>query len=57
MNVLVESQRDAVTGLLKGFTSNYIPVLLAGEDPLKEQLAKVTLDHMDDKLSVYGILN
>jgi len=57
MNVLVESQRDAVTGLLKGFTSNYIPVLLDGEDSLKEQLVQVTLDGTDDKQFVYGKLN
>lgn len=56
-NVLVESQRDAVTGLLKGFTSNYIPVLLDGADSFKEQLVKVTLDRIDNNLFVYGYLN
>jgi len=56
MKVLVESQRDAKTGLLKGFTSNYIPVLLDGKDSLKEQLVKVTLDAIDNNLFVYGKL-
>jgi len=54
--VLVESQRDAVTGLLRGFTSNYIPVLLDGEDALKEQLVNVTLEYKDNNDLVYGYL-
>jgi len=57
MNVLVESQRDAVTGLLKGFTPNYIPILLDGEDSLKEELVKVTIDRIDNNKNVYGSLN
>ena len=57
MNVLVESQRDAVTGLLKGFTSNYIPILLNGDDSLKEQLVYVSIESMDTNLNVYGCLN
>ncbi|VAV83249.1 tRNA t(6)A37-methylthiotransferase [hydrothermal vent metagenome] len=35
MTVLVESARDKKTGLLKGRTTNYIPVLIDGGDELK----------------------
>lgn len=57
MSVLVESQRDAVTGLLKGYTSNYIPILLDGDDSLKEQLVYVAIEGMDTNRNVYGHLN
>jgi len=56
VEVLVESQRDADTGLLKGLTSNYIPVLLNGSDSLQEHLVNATVDIIDDKLRVYGML-
>ena len=55
-DVLVESQRDAATGMLKGLTSNYLPVLIEGADSLKENLVKVSIDMIDDKPSVYGSL-
>jgi threonylcarbamoyladenosine tRNA methylthiotransferase MtaB len=56
VEVLVESQRDADTGLLKGLTSNYIPVLLDGSDSLQEHLVNATIDRIDDKLHVFGVL-
>ena len=34
VRVLVESKRDRVSGLLKGYSSNYIPVLLPGGEEL-----------------------
>ncbi len=54
--VLVEAQRDTATGQLRGLTSNYIPVLIDGEDSLKEILVNVTVDSIDDNLYVYGSL-
>ncbi|MCP3951873.1 MAG: tRNA (N(6)-L-threonylcarbamoyladenosine(37)-C(2))-methylthiotransferase MtaB [Desulfobacterales bacterium] len=56
VDVLVESQRDNVTGLLKGLTSNYMPVLIDGEDSLKENIVNVTVDRIDYKLLIYGSL-
>lgn len=41
--VLVERERDRKTGLLKGLTSNYIPVQLDGDDHLMNRLVPVTL--------------
>jgi threonylcarbamoyladenosine tRNA methylthiotransferase MtaB len=57
VKVLVESQRDTATGLLKGLTSNYIPVLIDGPDSMKENLVDVTIDRISDNLSVFGSLN
>jgi len=56
VEVLVESKRDAATGLLKGLTSNYIPVLIDGPDSVKENLVQVTIDIVTDNLSIYGSL-
>ncbi|MBI4828075.1 MAG: tRNA (N(6)-L-threonylcarbamoyladenosine(37)-C(2))-methylthiotransferase MtaB, partial [Nitrospinae bacterium] len=44
MDVLVETTRDEATGLLKGFTDNYIPVLFEGGEELKGRLARAVLD-------------
>jgi threonylcarbamoyladenosine tRNA methylthiotransferase MtaB len=45
-DVLIEGKRDRVTGLLKGLTRNYIPVLVEGDDewmnrPVKTRITKV----------------
>ncbi len=52
VEVLIESTRDRATGLLKGVTSNYIPVLLSGEDDLKNSLVRVRVDNVDDNNTV-----
>lgn len=41
--VLIESARDKKTGLLKGRTSNYIPVFVDGPDGLKGKVVSATL--------------
>lgn len=41
--VLIEGTRDRATGLLKGYTDNYIRVLLAGPDSLMNSLLRVRL--------------
>ncbi len=43
LTVLIENQRDLSTGLLKGHTENYIPVLVEGDDSLKNLLVPVTI--------------
>lgn len=45
--VLVEKVRDRQTGLLKGLTSNYIPVQFSGEDRLMNQLVPVYLERLE----------
>lgn len=42
--VLIEGQRDKTTGYLRGFTKNYIPVLVKGDERLFHQVVDVKLD-------------
>jgi threonylcarbamoyladenosine tRNA methylthiotransferase MtaB len=53
--VLVEGKRDRSTGLLTGFTNNYIPVLLEGDEELLHQVVPVTICKID-KGKVFGTL-
>ena len=46
--VLIENQRDTKSGLLKGHTGNYIPVMVAGPDSLKNNLVPVTLQRVSE---------
>ncbi len=41
LDVVVEHQRDKGSGLLKAMSSNYIPVLIAGPDELKNTMQSV----------------
>ena len=54
--VLIEGKRDSATGLLKGLTRNYIPVLLEGQDDLYHRLVLARIDGIKDG-SVYGKLD
>lgn len=47
MDVLVEGRRDRSTGLLRGITGNYIPVLFTGDNALMGTLQRVTLDGIE----------
>jgi threonylcarbamoyladenosine tRNA methylthiotransferase MtaB len=42
--VLAEGRRDPVTGLLKGVSDNYLPVLFTGEDRLRNSIVHVSID-------------
>jgi len=46
--VLIEGKRDRATGCLKGFTRNYIPVLVKGEDDLFHRLVEARLTRVED---------
>jgi threonylcarbamoyladenosine tRNA methylthiotransferase MtaB len=41
--VLIESSRDSETGMLKGYSSNYLPVLVDGPDTLMNRVVPVDL--------------
>lgn len=41
--VLIENSRDRETGMLKGYTDNYIPVLLEGKDKLMNKLINIRI--------------
>ncbi len=51
--VLVEGKRDKSLGFLTGFTNNYIPVVLEGNDELLHQIVRVTICKID-KGKVFG---
>ncbi|UCD71856.1 MAG: tRNA (N(6)-L-threonylcarbamoyladenosine(37)-C(2))-methylthiotransferase MtaB [Syntrophobacterales bacterium] len=48
LEVLVEGKRDKLTGRLKGYSGNYIPVLIEGEDDLANQEIRVLATDLDD---------
>jgi threonylcarbamoyladenosine tRNA methylthiotransferase MtaB len=53
--VLVETKRDRVTGMLKGVSRNYIPVLFEGLDSLQRMLVQVEIHALCGK-QVFGVL-
>jgi tRNA A37 methylthiotransferase MiaB len=47
MPVLIETQRDAATGFLKGISSNYIPVLINSADAKQNSIVNVKIEKME----------
>ena len=47
--VLVETQRTG-DGLLRGFTDNYVPVVIAGKDALMDTIVMVELQHLKNTI-------
>ncbi|MEK6545074.1 MAG: TRAM domain-containing protein, partial [Nitrospinota bacterium] len=41
--LLIENTRDRETGMLKGYTDNYIPVILEGGDKLMNKLINIRI--------------
>jgi len=54
VEVLVENQCDRATGLLKGVSSNYIKVLMTGEDHFKNKIISCKIQKNNNIDSVYG---
>ncbi len=54
--VLVETKRDTKTGMLKGVTRNYIPVLFEGPDSLQKGLVQVCIQAVKGR-EVFGSLD
>lgn len=54
--IIIEMGRDKKTSLLKGFTSNYIPVLVEGDDSIMGKMVSVKIEEVDDYI-VKGRLN
>ena len=48
LEVLVEGKRDKLTGLLKGYSRNYIPVLIEGKDHLVNREVRVVATGLDN---------
>jgi len=55
-DILIETKRNPATGLLKGISPNYIPVLVQGEDHVMNQIVNISIDRITDDLKVYGSL-
>ncbi len=49
LEILVETKRDPETGMLKGVSRNYIPVLFHGPDAWQRNLRDVTIRSVDEK--------
>ncbi len=47
VEVLIEGKRDTNTGYLKGFTKNYIPVLVKGNGELSNHIVEVKIDRTE----------
>jgi threonylcarbamoyladenosine tRNA methylthiotransferase MtaB len=56
VQILIEGKRDNATGLLKGITSNYIPVHVAGEDNLFNTLVQVIIEKIEKNNTVFGVI-
>lgn len=48
LEVLIELTRDKKTGLLKGVTDNFIPVLVEGTNDFKNKIVKVKITEIQD---------
>ena len=56
LEILIEGKQKKSTNLLKGITSNYIPVLVKGADSLKNTMANVTINEVNDNNQVFGTI-
>jgi len=56
LEVLVEGRRDRITGLLRGITRNYIPVLFNGEDSLMATLQQVRITQVEGGIAQGSLL-
>jgi len=57
LEILIEGRQKGHKNLLKGISSNYIPVLVNGEDKLKNTIADVTIDEVNDNHQVFGTIS
>ena len=45
--ILIETEREASTNLLKGISSNYLPVLIDAGDNLKNKIVDVKIQKLE----------
>ena len=55
VEMLIEGKRDKETGLLKGITSNYVPVHVVGEDDLFNTMIQVNIEKIEKDNTVFGV--
>ena len=56
LEVLVESTRHSPSGLLKGLSSNYIPVLIDAADDHKNQIRSVSVENLVGNILIGHLL-
>jgi threonylcarbamoyladenosine tRNA methylthiotransferase MtaB len=56
VEILIEGVRDEITGLLKGLTSNYIPVMIEGKDHHRNTLAKARIIRLQGESAMFGVI-
>ncbi len=57
LDVLIETTRHRPTGLLKGLSSNYIPILIDADDDYKNKLKAVRAQKFTDDILLGTILS
>ncbi|MBN1526053.1 MAG: tRNA (N(6)-L-threonylcarbamoyladenosine(37)-C(2))-methylthiotransferase MtaB [Candidatus Omnitrophica bacterium] len=57
LDVLVETKRDKVTGLLTGYSDNYIKVEFEGSDSLMGRIAAVRVKRLDGERTIGTVKN
>ena len=57
LEILIEGRQNKASRILKGTTSNYIPVLVKGEDKLKNTITNITIDEVNDNNQVFGTIS
>jgi threonylcarbamoyladenosine tRNA methylthiotransferase MtaB len=53
--ILIETKRERSTGLLKGISSNYLPILIDADYECKNKLIEVRIEKLE-KNQLFGIL-
>jgi threonylcarbamoyladenosine tRNA methylthiotransferase MtaB len=57
LDVLIETTRHRLTGLLKGLSSNYIPILIDANNDYKNKLVAVRAQKLADDILLGTILS
>ena len=52
--ILIETEREKEKGLLKGFSPEYLPVVIEGPDTLKNTIQRVRIERIHDDFSLFG---
>jgi len=53
--ILIETKRERSTGLLKGISSNYLPILIDADDECKNKLIEVRIEKLEGN-QLFGVL-
>ena len=53
--ILIETKRERSTGLLKGISSNYLPILIDADDECKNKLIEVKIEKLEGN-QLFGVL-